>query len=392
MMDAATNDLLEQGWETTDGHLIFTSGHMFGNNPVSLYGILMFHDFPLFQMSDVDAIMWLGCTPPDLEYFSMRSYMFSTATEHFPNRIASELPIFASLGDSANNLRFNSSGGSSSPSNLNKTSALIISANHPSAYALSDALVANGLPDGAVNYDWMPSEMLDMASQPHTPFDGNLIPQAYQFLFRVSIFHNDDDGKRYTDSAFPVRMFHAPSHIEKDLAPIPTQIPRGTGTNEDWLQNDFNSLTDATVTYWSHKQCKATRQVPLSPIDIEGILNCIPNNIACGGDNRDAAYLSDYYASYTLQPEGNASFLMVTGVNHNVSGKATYANLVVETAPQDMGVFNMSCNGRVGINSDVRRKRERESQRERENENKSKHTDTRRPPVHMCAIYTPSLY
>lgn len=68
--------------------------------------------------------------------------------------------------------------------------------------------------------------------------------------------------------------------------------------------------------------------------------------------SRDAAYLSHYDSHYTLQPEGSASFLVVTGVNHALSGKATYANVVVETAPVDKGVFNVTCNGRVGVESD----------------------------------------
>jgi hypothetical protein len=351
--DKASNDLIEQGWETTDGHLIFTSGNAFGNNPESVYGFIWFHKVPLFQMSEIDAIMWLGCTPPDLEYFSFRSYMFSTALEPFPKRIESEIPIFASLGDSVNNLRFHTSGGSVSPNNLNKTGGLIISANIPTAQIITDTLISNGFPENSMNYDWMPSSILNMSSVPHTPFDGNMIQEAYQMLYRVSIFHNEEDGERYTNSAFPIRMFHPPSTIEKDLAPLPTQIEKGTGTNENEYENDLNSLTSETISFWENKQCHQTRQVQLYPIDIEGILNCIPNGINCGGDNRDAAYFSDYDASYTLQPEGNASFLMVTGVNHNVSGKATYANLVVESAPQDQGVFNVSCNGRVGVNSNV---------------------------------------
>ena len=44
-------------------------------------------------------------------------------------------------------------------------------------------------------------------------------------------------------------------------------------------------------------------------------------------------------------------FLLVTGVNHNVTKKAIYSNLVVEQAPPDGGVFNATCNGLVGVDS-----------------------------------------
>ena len=35
---AVTDDLVAAGWEVTDGTMIFTSGHAFGNNPESVYG------------------------------------------------------------------------------------------------------------------------------------------------------------------------------------------------------------------------------------------------------------------------------------------------------------------------------------------------------------------
>jgi len=348
---AATDDLVAAGWEVTDGHMIFTSAHSFGNNPSSVYGLFFFHDFPLFQMGEMDAIMWLGCTPPDLEYFSARSYVFSKSART-QDPIKSEVVEFASLGDAMNNLRFNSTGGSRSPDNQNRSSAIIISGNQPSAGALADALEANGFPRAAVNYDWMPPSILNMDS-PHTPFDLNLVPESYQFLFRVSLFRDAAAGERYANSAFPLRMFKAPSGIPEDLIPVPTQLARGTGTNEEAWRGGLENLTTSSESFWAAKGCANARTVDLYPIDIEGLLDCVPNIKQCGGDNRDAAYFSDYDASYTLQPEGNASFLLVTGVNHNASGKATYANVVVETAPPGDGVFNATCNGRIGVDSTV---------------------------------------
>ena len=36
--NAVKEDLVAAGWEVTDGTMIFTSGHAFGNNPESVYG------------------------------------------------------------------------------------------------------------------------------------------------------------------------------------------------------------------------------------------------------------------------------------------------------------------------------------------------------------------
>jgi len=90
-------------------------------------------------MSDMDAILWMGCTPPDLEYFSARSYVFSHSA-HAAKPLMSEVVEFASIGDAANNLRFNSTGGSRSPDNLNKSSAIIITGNTSSIRCCSPSM------------------------------------------------------------------------------------------------------------------------------------------------------------------------------------------------------------------------------------------------------------
>ncbi len=189
----------------------------------------------------------------------------------------------------------------------------------------------------------------------------------YILLFRISIFEDAEAGFRYANSSWPVRLLRAPADMPRDGAPVPTQRKKGTGTNEDAYKPDRDSLLQAVSTFWAGKGCAAQRTVPLYPIDIEGVLDCIPNRTQCGGDNRDAAYFSDYETYYRLRPSlvesddktaaaaaaaaREVSFLVVAGVNHNMSGKATYGNMVVETSPVEGGVFNMSCDGKVGTNS-----------------------------------------
>ena len=78
---ASTLSALEAaGWTHSAGKLAFTSGHHYGNNPQSVYG-LIYSDIagkgllPLFGIGPADAVLWVGCTPPPLQYFSMRSYL-----------------------------------------------------------------------------------------------------------------------------------------------------------------------------------------------------------------------------------------------------------------------------------------------------------------------------
>lgn len=168
-MAQATADALQaDGWEVVEGKLVFTRGHMYGNNPESVYGVfvgLNVDDVPLYAMGDTDAILWTGCTPPSLEYFSIRSYLFeSTSDRRLLDRTTTFANVFGSLGDSANNLHFNTTGGSTSPGNFNRTASLIVTGNLPSASAVAGALVeSGGFPEEAINYDFMPPELLNMS-------------------------------------------------------------------------------------------------------------------------------------------------------------------------------------------------------------------------------------
>ena len=340
MARTARDDLLRQGWLAREGLLRFTSGHMYGQNPQSRYGLFEFNDtliedMPLWTLGPADAIFWIGCTPPPLEYFSMRSYVW----------LSNGTNLFASLGDAANNLRFNSTGGPTSPGNINRTASMIVSGDLRSGATVASALRSAGFPAGAIKHDWMPPALLHMRRSQWTTID-----EAYMLLYRVSLFEDKEQEARYVNSSWPVYMMWAPWDAPTEPAPVPVQRARGTGTSERALVPSVDALVRLANATMASARYALAQTVRLSPIDIEGVLDCIPHARQCGGDNRDAAYLSDRVATYTLPDD--ASFLLVVGANHNASGKATYGNVVVETLPKpDTGVFNLTDNGQFGADS-----------------------------------------
>ena len=104
---AATSQVLDtlraKGYTITEGVQAVYASTAFGANPGNPYvlyqglGHVPGTDLPAFKMPDArSAILNLVCTPPGVAYFSWRSYLFS---EPFP--------VFASLGDSLNNLVIN---------------------------------------------------------------------------------------------------------------------------------------------------------------------------------------------------------------------------------------------------------------------------------------------
>jgi len=97
------------------GTMRYTRGNAFGNNPSGLYGVWdWLASLPVFYLGAQDAVLWVGCTPPAVEYFSARSYVFSSP---WPNATV----LFASLGDSNNIETFNTTAGGP----CNRTAAII---------------------------------------------------------------------------------------------------------------------------------------------------------------------------------------------------------------------------------------------------------------------------
>ena len=191
----------------------FIKGSAFGNNPSSkppcshfchpdrltrhqlnfaraagLYGIYDFNitgriSEPLGHLDERDAWIWLGCTPPQLEYYSQRSYVFNTPGDGSV--------LFASLGDSNNQLTFNTTAGGP----CNRTAAIITASDRTTAVDIADALVAAGLPREAINYDVIAPALVRMG---HT-----LDASTFLVLFRVALFADAEAGDAYTSSEWP---------------------------------------------------------------------------------------------------------------------------------------------------------------------------------------------
>ena len=170
----------------------------------------------------------VGCTPPNLEYFSFRSYLFDTIHPQFGN-------LFASLGESANNLAFNTSGGPTSPGNLNRTTALITTGDLATAAYMQSQLVEVGFPSSAINFDFIPPSLVHMGRD-------TVVHDTFVMLNRVSIFADETQKERYTQSKWPIYMLYAPSSTAKLPYPAPVRQTKGTGTNEQAFKQGLATL------------------------------------------------------------------------------------------------------------------------------------------------------
>ncbi len=90
----------------TKGLMNFSYYTVFHGNPSSPYGTYSFADkLPFWHLDETDAVVFFGCTPPPVKYFSLRSYAIGTFHDLLPTF------LFASLGDSTNQLVINTTAG-----------------------------------------------------------------------------------------------------------------------------------------------------------------------------------------------------------------------------------------------------------------------------------------
>ena len=147
----------------------------FGANPGNPY--VVYDDMPeqstllgvpYWKMRPKDAVLFIGCTPPAAAYFSWRSYLF---------RGGGDRQVFASMGDSSNNLAVQTQGSSAS------ARIAVVTTGDSTTYAdVSSALDIAGL-GSATNLDQVELALFDGESA------------EYTMLHRASVWSNSTARK-----------------------------------------------------------------------------------------------------------------------------------------------------------------------------------------------------
>ena len=253
-LDATLRTLTSAGYTVREGTFHVFNSTSFGANPGNPYvtyflpgppyALLAYLKYPVFKLVDArDAILFVGCTPPATRYFSFRSYLFSEGAS-FPL-----VPLFASLGDSVNNLVINTTGGSDTVHN--HTTAVVTTGDSTTYDAVASALSKAGM-GGATNLDgFSPSNIPDVDKA------------TFLMLHRASIWSSVAQKRAYFDQP-PRRIFRisAPNGIApRPMPPIPNRM-RGTGRPEAKAVPHF----DASLAALRTGIFDTMRAVGLSPL------------------------------------------------------------------------------------------------------------------------------
>jgi len=256
---------------------------------------------PYWPMHSADAVLFIGCTPPDAEYFSWRSYLFRGGGDHL---------VFASMGDSSNNLAVKTQGSSAADARI----AVVTTGDATTYTDVSAALDVAGL-GSATNL-----EQVEL-----TLFDGE--SAEYTMLHRASVWNDSTVREEYFKRNSTIYYIRAPPARAPHALPLSKPRPRGTGHPESdvpGLVDAQTSLTEEVVARFAslHGQLHDTSVCAFT--NISGRV-CIATDTDCLGDNPDANYFNCYSSSdpHALGPQD--AYVLISS-NCVATGKCTYHN------------------------------------------------------------------
>ena len=277
-----------------------------------------------FLLDRGEAIVLIGLTPPPAQYFSYTPYL---AWKLYPD---GRRRVLATLGDAVNHATVKTVG----PTPFNAPIALIFTPDQTTDTRVRGALQHAGYPAAIINTVVFPASMLNLGHGA----DADQLTIA----LRNAIWQDPVAGAAYVKNP-PLRVFRVTPRVPATANPFsaPRLRVRGTGQTEMELMNQLGQLREGLIT--GYAGLHAT-DVAVMPMCYEGY-DLIQRGFPLCGDSRDAFYIGAGLPGYdsikiTLE---NDEFLMLYGVNHVATGKATYMNTNVyasETAKLTLGAID----------------------------------------------------
>ncbi|MEQ1500756.1 MAG: hypothetical protein ABMB14_00930 [Myxococcota bacterium] len=276
---------------------------------------------PSFHLRPDEALVFLGTTPPPAAYFGWRSYLAWRLEDEGPR------PILGSLGPSLNNQVV---AAARAPDPVwGAPFALVTTADAAVEREIVGWLVESGWDPRWISVDRIPASLVRLG------FDRDA--DTFAGVMRVAVFDDPAAGAAYTENPGVVLRVTPGGAVPAAPAephPVAAVPPRGSGETEQAWQPAVDALGDAIrARYPDHLPI----EVDANPWWFE-TYDCIDDGF-CSFDITDR-----YYARVpSLYLPTDDTFVIAYGVNHERTGKASYANVTIES------VANMT--GLAGVDS-----------------------------------------
>ncbi|MDD4162886.1 MAG: hypothetical protein PHW87_10470 [Methanothrix sp.] len=289
-----------------------------------------------------EAVVFVGSTPPECRYFS---FDLQLVERTYGNETRW---IFSNIGDTVNNLVINTEGTPSGAAGnpFNQTTVIVATADRGIDQRIQAAALSAGYPDNIFNTQVLPSSMLNMGVEDNS--------DKFLVAMRPAYYKDKQAGDDYLNNT-PAIVFRVTPNQTTKLDPydFPKLRVRGTGTTEFDLVDDLEQLKKEILNTYSNLN---STELPTSMIVAS---DGIQRGINAMGPDNDACYLwtsnltpysptpsfPDLSKYYDFQPHptvalGNDTneFIIIYGVNHVATGKATYSSATIYGAEGWNGV------------------------------------------------------
>ena len=350
--------LEDMGYTIIEGNMKFLINRTdAGANPSSVYGVFQFDNTsgieqtglgdnggePIISwrpFSGCDAVLFIGCTPPKVKYFSFVPYIYQRFYPINNNSFVDIETLFASLGDSINNLVINSTDYNNwdishdSNNNFNSLTTIITTADQQTFNDISSELNKIGL-SKTVNLNSIPIDYINFVSYNETDID-----KEYDYL---SVLYRAQLPDNKTEYDLFLNRLQTVYYIKNDQC-VDLQQPRITyppfirNTTTNYNEYDiylkpFNRYKNYLISYFTQNlgysfEIEYNFEQVYLGVKHYGF-QCIDNGIDCWGDNRDAQYWTMSSSPQWYFFLDNNSIYILIGVNHQNLNITVYSNLAV---------------------------------------------------------------
>jgi hypothetical protein len=319
----------------------------FGSNPDSPYGYPNFGTDAapkrVTQLRASSALVLIMETPPPMRYFGVTSYI---VTKDYtkpmpPNPAPGIVLVFESLNDTVNANVIGTAGSSTPGGNpFSQLSVFVMTADDTTYGAVANAFTGAGFPQTAINKLALPLGVPSLLNMGLVPAPVGMIPMSdtYSMLLRMAYPNDPAQMTDYIDRA-PIRVrVVTPQPLRiGTMVPVPSYRKPGSGSKES---SDLSAAQDQLVTQLTTQFGNAytVTETFFQPFQTDNYA-CVVNARQCYGDNPDAIYTTDAsaYVPSTLQDR-----ILIVGVNHVLTNKATYLSHSIVKDVNQAGVKGIS--------------------------------------------------
>jgi hypothetical protein len=311
-----------------------------GNNVGQPYKVLMVPISPLgeenpfergltiFRLRPDEAVVYLGPTPPQCDYFSFTVFLW---VRHKDSLVPRGDWMVAAVNDPLNSALIRTEGNGTP---FGKQTMVIFTADR-GVYDRVAALAREaGYPESMINPYVIPSGLLNLGVLPETP-----LADSFVILMRTANFASKAEGDNYLSDDHYARVWRVTPEQAPALDPFPTpdlRVRKWKSESDLYpdLNNGLERLKNAIIAKTPHVSCESYESIRWFAESRDVLEETDPDSPLyhkfVAGEASDTPYLrtslSGEAANFTL---GNDDMVVVYGVNHAATGLATYSSFGV---------------------------------------------------------------